>query len=304
MIFAAFREDMRGKYFFRLRNIAFTLLLALSPAAAIAADPTTPCDPEVMDAINSRAYLEAQREIVQNENLIFKPDSVLEYTCFDKFLGNVAKGDDNNFSEKNPLGTPSSISDPALDQALAPVVSAFSTYISTNYGHKYLNTRTDKDYETSGASATGTSYTCEQIRNVWMAAKCLNFGNVKDIDLFYDFPYYTNQMGEMRKRPYDTVEAACKAPDMFKDAITAAFNGKQDKFTLSDDKGASMPTSEKYKEDIIKTHLDKILPKGIAPATNCASPIPTGVKIVTTNDSKDEKICPNPGCTYNGSSCE
>jgi hypothetical protein len=49
------------------------------------------CDPAYYDTLQSRAWLEAQREITQNQNLIFKPDSVLQYTCFDKHLGAVKK---------------------------------------------------------------------------------------------------------------------------------------------------------------------------------------------------------------------
>src|SRR5437016_4882806 len=58
--------------------------MAMSLITGIArATPTTPCDPEYMDALEARAYLEAQREVAQNQNYILKPDSVLEYTCFD-----------------------------------------------------------------------------------------------------------------------------------------------------------------------------------------------------------------------------
>src|SRR5690606_1147706 len=41
------------------------------------------CDTEVWKAMTQRAHLESEREIMQNQNLIFKPDSILHYTCFD-----------------------------------------------------------------------------------------------------------------------------------------------------------------------------------------------------------------------------
>ena len=41
------------------------------------------CDPQIMDLLETRAWLTAQREIVSNQNLIYKPDSTLEYSCFD-----------------------------------------------------------------------------------------------------------------------------------------------------------------------------------------------------------------------------
>src|SRR5690349_5990742 len=70
--------------------LAATACVAISGTAWAQSLPTTPCDPEYMDALEARAYLEAQREVAQNQNFILKPDSVLEYTCFDMFLGHFA----------------------------------------------------------------------------------------------------------------------------------------------------------------------------------------------------------------------
>ena len=51
-----------------------------SPHAAEIAPQS--CDSNYWRQLSSRAWLEAEREIMQNQNLIFKPDSVLQYTCF------------------------------------------------------------------------------------------------------------------------------------------------------------------------------------------------------------------------------
>lgn len=45
----------------------------------------TACDGNFMNQIYARAFMEAQREVMLSEQIIHKPDSVLEYTCFDQF---------------------------------------------------------------------------------------------------------------------------------------------------------------------------------------------------------------------------
>ncbi|MCF8495491.1 MAG: hypothetical protein K9G62_02355 [Alphaproteobacteria bacterium] len=48
------------------------------------------CDADFMNQIYARAFLEADRENILNKLLIPKPDSVLEYTCFDKQVAMTA----------------------------------------------------------------------------------------------------------------------------------------------------------------------------------------------------------------------
>lgn len=58
----------------------------------------TACDGNFMNQIQARAYMEASREVIMAQQMIHKPDSVLEYTCFDQFL-NQASAQANSFSE-------------------------------------------------------------------------------------------------------------------------------------------------------------------------------------------------------------
>lgn len=48
------------------------------------------CDGNFMNQIYSRAFMEASREVIMSEQLIHKPDSVLEYTCFDELIDMTA----------------------------------------------------------------------------------------------------------------------------------------------------------------------------------------------------------------------
>ncbi len=55
------------------------------------------CDPEFWEVLKDRAWQEGQREITQNNNLIARPDSVLQMTCFDFFADHLTTYADNNF---------------------------------------------------------------------------------------------------------------------------------------------------------------------------------------------------------------
>ena len=104
---------------------AVALLFSHSALAQFAA---TPCDPDYYESLEARAWLEAQREITQNQNLIFKPDSVLEYTCFDNHLRELADHADEMFSETTRWGG-SVLTTPVaqsrhMDNALDLLVSA------------------------------------------------------------------------------------------------------------------------------------------------------------------------------------
>lgn len=57
------------------------------------------CDADFMNQIHARAFLEAQREEIINQVTIRKPDSVLEYTCFDQAVRDTAKYAGPIFSE-------------------------------------------------------------------------------------------------------------------------------------------------------------------------------------------------------------
>ncbi len=99
---------MRAKRFGVLRvcvtvcaSLFASFIISGSSHAQFAASP---CDPNYYKSLEARAWLEAQREITQNQNLILKPDSVLEYTCFDKHLGVLAAQAPSLFSETTRCG--------------------------------------------------------------------------------------------------------------------------------------------------------------------------------------------------------
>ncbi len=77
-----------------------------NPTSGQAPEPApSACDPDYYETLEARAWLEAQREITQNQNLITKPDSVLQYTCFDKHLGALNKAAQEMFSGESEGGS-------------------------------------------------------------------------------------------------------------------------------------------------------------------------------------------------------
>ena len=293
--------------FLRSSIVAACLILSLTVhVLADTATPTTPCDPNYMDAIEARAYLEAQREITQNQNLIFKPDSVLQYTCFDNFLNQV--GGDTNwrgnspFSDSETWGPVPNQGPGDLQDNLSDVVeSAVSTYLTSNFDNNYLGGRSDDKY-TASTYLSGGSYSCSEMKTVWLDAQCMNFMNKDTRDGFYDFPFYSTDANDPRKYPDGT--GSCSAPTNFSANITTAFNQKEKSYTLQTEN--PWPNSgDYYTSDDIVTHFNLIMPQGVqvganATANPCASPISTGICVVRTSWSTvyGDAVCPNPGCHY------
>lgn len=312
-----------------LKNIGFSksvreLVLRLCLAACVVvagtalyshpslsqSDPKTPCDPEYMDALEARAWLEAQREITQNKNLIYKPDSVLEYSCFDKMLNEAASNftGHRQFSETDRWdGRPQDFTDKTTDDALKEVVLLpLRTYLNSNFNRNgfnagdYLNNRFDHDYRVPLKVDGGTSYSCEEMQQVWLYARCQNFipKEEEKYDGFFDFAYYEKTDVRQESRDWALV---CKTPDpRIADARKAAFNNRQDLFDVTDELGNKAEGDGKpYKEDDVVTHMDRILPdSGGNCQNNC---VPTGICVERpdTNPKRYlEKVCPNPGCTF------
>lgn len=94
-----------------LKNLTICAVFACSVFPAVAQVPVTveedfgagglrereTCDPEFWDVLTNRAWMEAQREITQNQNIIARPDSVLSMTCFDSVLDHIAAYSDDHF---------------------------------------------------------------------------------------------------------------------------------------------------------------------------------------------------------------
>lgn len=309
--------NIKAKAFIRMAFASLLLLGAYGVAATIAmkpgdacaaATPATPCDPEYMDALEARAWLEAQREVSQNQNFILKPDSVLEYTCFDSFLREIGDHAEHMFSETTRWGAITDLDNQSQDRALAELIhSGLVDYLTNNFNHTFLSGRATTDYTPGSPMASGgETYSCEMLRRVWEEAKCMNFIDEASIDGFYDFRWY--QSNDPRTMP--TTMAACTspatAPYTFATMEGIAFNARQDMYVLTGTEAPPTPATG-YNRDNLVTFLNFILPRGVAPATACTTPIRTGVTVNRRGGggAYPDGVCSNPGCylSADGTAC-
>lgn len=294
-----------------------------------------PCDTNYWRQLTARAWLEAEREIMQNQNLIFKPDSVLAYVCFDKFLDVAAGPGGKIFTHTKYFGKEivTRQMDEGMNKALTAVVSkALSNYIQNNFGHKLLGGRgefmgiSDADQKQKAATVTGesASYECTTMANVWATAKCANFvdnSEFQEKDGFYPFEKLVGHNGGKDVKSYSEIvdtrayPTACGTPK--KPASGTSIVGPH-----SDASKSQSPTKGTWAEQIqyaenknnlyeFKTPLNKIFEdvnKKLKPAQNksdCGEAIKTGVEVYVLNKRKGEDgVCTNPGCSYVDGSCQ
>ena len=257
-----------------------------SEAASVIAD--TPCDSLYYESLSARAWLEAQREITQNQNIILKPDSVFEYTCFDRLVGELADHADEMLSETSSYGSP--LSSTSMDNALQNlVITSLRAYIDNNFGSKSggggYNLLAGHTAATGINSVpqnmVGPAYNCDIMERVWNAAKCINFISNSTTDGFFTFQEYATSATDKRVLP-----AACTP-------ITTNW---------ATNLGAAL-TAGPWTNDPVQTYFALTTPQNCSGA-NCpcsGSPIPTGVRVVRSgynNNDYDEHICLQPGCRY------
>jgi len=156
----------------------------------------TGCAVDTWKAMVNQAVLEARRETMMNNRFIAKPDSVLEYTCFPKYVDITGEAAGPIFSEtdlwKNKKidisGTTVeaevtmdvSMGEDALDTALADVINAiYLDFVTQNFAHGFLGETVPAASEIKASGGF-----CDVMHQVWQAAKCHNF---EDPDIFYTF---------------------------------------------------------------------------------------------------------------------
>jgi hypothetical protein len=194
---------------------AFMLGLTVLSAGihtAAAMDPL--CDTGLFDQMTERARLQSQRRTAVEQNLIYKPDSILEYTCFERFL-DVMPGNITYSLTATPLN----------DLIKTPV----EEYLNDNFSHSYLGGRAPAGLTVGAASAT--AYTCDAMSVVWDAARCMNFGPEEPEDSYYDLSSFMSAP-EIRRYPN-----ICNAP------TTVAFGVVPTTATLIAFTAATNPTT-------------------------------------------------------------
>lgn len=277
---------MKTRNFYKLNIILLLFLCVFYPVKSFSAPApiaTNPCDSNYYATLSARAWLEAQREITQNQNLILKPDSVFEYTCFDLFLRELADHAANMLSETGSYGSP--LSTTSMDTALQNLIgTSLIQYVNLNFetpGYDLLGghpAATGIDHVPS--AITGGTYSCNIMNRVWMAAKCINFVTNSATDGFYTFQEYTTGL-DKRHLP-----SACTP-------VTAAFATN-----LTTALGVGP-----WVQDPVQTYYANTAPPTTCTGTcSCSgTPVPTGIYVYKSGETPyQEHICLQAGCRYHG----
>ncbi|MCK5384089.1 MAG: hypothetical protein KAJ29_00840 [Alphaproteobacteria bacterium] len=261
------------------------ILVTSGQVQAVSVIADSPCDPLYYESLSARAWLEAQREITQNQNLILKPDSVFEYTCFDRLVRELADHADEMFSETPSYGGP--LNAASMDNALQALVgTSLDTYISNNFGGAVYNLLAGHPaavgiFHDPRPITNAIPYSCDIMGRVWHAAKCINFISDSSTDGFYTFQEYATNPADKRHLP-----TAC-VPIMVNWNINLL----------------RALTSGNWTQDPVQTYFSLTEPIDCVGVTcPCSTaPIPTGIKVIRTgydNSEYDEYICLQPGCHY------
>jgi len=265
------------------------------------------CDGDFMNQIYARSYLEANREIMISALLVRKPDSVLEYTCFDGQVKRTAETAGLIFSETNLWlgsggGSYSSVSTPDgsdidinvytadtyLDVSLNRLVmQGMSSFVNSNFDHEFLGGSAGISSDVK-ASVGAASLACSNMRDVYELAKCKNINPATFFMTFEDI---------VAADPRDSLPSGqlqCGGINPITSAAIAVANNDGGTYALKDN---------------IVTYSDMFIPSS---SGTCAEPVPTGVMVkqekfsygttgtVTLVSTRQyaEYVCPTPGCYY------
>lgn len=277
------------------------------------------CDTNVWQDMAQRARIETEREIMQNQNLIYKPDSVLTYTCFDSLAAHTAAKAGVLFTHTsywNPMplqwGTQYGM-DTAVNNV---VINAMKTYVTGNFNHAYLGGRGSVDglglgrNEANAQASSGSSYACSAMGEVWAKAKCINFLHGTEFansDGYYPFINLKGQNGSPEVDGYETKKDVRKYPTACSGDPIAGSSWPLAYRDARNESGFGNPNKD-YKygqplDEAFKEVRKRVAPYGSEGATSCADPIPTGVTVILGPGSGNSQpyadgVCTNPGCHY------
>ncbi|MEM9469635.1 MAG: hypothetical protein AAF988_05675 [Pseudomonadota bacterium] len=293
-------------------------------SASVNAQPVTPapqaCDPDYWEVLSSRAWMEAEREIQQNQNLIFKPDSVFEYTCFDRLLAHTATNAGSIFSHTGYFGGEIIPEESALGlrNSIGKVVyESLKVHINDNYSHTFLGGRAAHMDANSrdtnmilGATSpgytalfSGSFGTCQIMRDIWQTSKCANFVDNSEFDGsddsqssdgFYPFDALTSADGSKTIAGYaDSITDARGLPTQCS-GTSAMGTWSSNIASIESHLNSSFRTPLAIIYSNVYTRTDANAPG------NCGYAIPTGVTVYTTADQEGtpDGVCTRPGCTY------
>ncbi len=295
-----------------------------APSGSATAGATSSCDPKFMEALRQRAYMEAQREVVTNAATIWKPDSVMQLTCFDAQLGGVMKTTGAGFSEKQSqdeqdINLNSGKADTQFDKyVMAGALQVAQKQVNGNFtaqlaggnpsvsGLDYIVGINNDGTPSSASQIEGlSSQPCNNMRKVWNAARCANIDPDK---AFVSLPLFAkgqDESGQPLNDPRnggviqniaagagDTVDCASQGYDVA--GLSAASQ-------LLDTPGVGSSAFTPASLFAAVTAPYSQLKNASGAQGSCFPGIKTGVML---GNNVEEVVCPNPGCIPQDGTCK
>lgn len=231
------------------RNMALVSFSALclmgltgTSLPARAADVVGPgCDPTFMEAMKSKAWMEAQREIMIAQSQIAKPDSVFALGCFGSFSSDSRTGSfSSGISSQYQIG------------------NKVEKYVKAAFAHPYGGGHYD-----GAEKNNGNNTDCGLMQTIWNLARCA------------DFDPSSKQFSSLQTISGYDRSAFPKACDVAKTAKTWSTN----KNTIYGTKAAGKSVGAAFDDIDMKLFTNKTAAVSLTSGKTCADGIPTGIKM-------------------------
>ena len=225
------------------------------------------CDADFMNQIYAKAFIEAEREVIVANTNIKKPDSVLEYSCFDARAENVG----------NVLGPGTVL--PGLIQVLTRDVLV--QYAGRNFGHDFL-----------GGAVPALPGVCDAMFSLNHVSKCDDFG----LDApFMTFEAYFSTPALTAIDPR-TLPVACPSGHGITQDIVNVANNVGRAYAAIDTLDLLLPIQN---PEAGACENDIPIPTGVI-AAHVENDIDlAGNPVQVVSYTYEDKVCSNPGCYFN-----
>lgn len=271
-----------------------------------AVDPanTYTCDANFMNQIYAKGFLEAERDVIVGNSMIMKPDSVLEYTCFDKIASDTALIAGPVFSETTrwqnaDVGGVSIdvfMGDDRLDTSIEQLVlEALKIYVDEQFEYDFLGGAAAGMNNTIQNTVTGGGGVCPAMFSVYYISKCDDFALQAP---FVTFEEYFSSPALVSFDPR-TLPDVCPNPHGITAEIIEVAKNRAWNYASFD--------------AVLDTQLN--ITRGVNVSNSCENvdPIPTGVMVefveygedlagnpivITPPYQYEDKVCSNPGCYF------
>lgn len=312
-----------------------------TPPSTINSTDSAACDSDIMNQIQARAFMHAERENMIGQMNIRKPSSVLELSCFNKLVGRVAAQDPAQWFSESRYRASHNIDVRGLSRGRIDgvayssvpfsvdmgqlrvntaienvVLESLKSYLEENFTHSYLGGSSPFRQAKTNMDKIDLSYSCDFQEKIYHFAKCINFAEASKIDKPEDtqlssFPpdNRTLTFEDMVAQDWRLLTVpACDNQPFGQETIDLAENKDRKYASMDEDKkSADSPIGDPIYLEFFDT--DESCESVPAQSTGIELKIVTknvdqveGRVISQTEDPYISKVCPIPGCYYDGKS--